>query len=171
MNLFGPDFSREGLLNRLREFCKHLTPGSEIIIIGAAAIILSIETERKTLDLDILNTVETLAYSKFDIQIVNEDILFLCSDYRDRLTFVNNFSGVDVYTLGLLDVALVKLGRGLEKDFDDIHEILNSGTVAMNEFISKYVDFRKGYGGNVDMLDEHFRSVTGITPKKDERMF
>ena len=88
------------------------------------------------------------SYSKYDIQIVNEGILFLCEDYRDRLILNADFEGILVYTLGLLDVALVKLGRGLDKDIEDIKEILQSGVVSLEQFKSKYKEFRYGYGGS-----------------------
>ena len=110
------------------------------------------------------------SYSKYDIQIVNEGILFLCEDYRDRLILNADFDGILVYTLGLLDVALVKLGRGLDKDIEDIKEILQSG-VSLEQFKSKYKEFRYGYKGSFEILDNNYWAVVGEKYLSNDRMF
>jgi hypothetical protein len=173
LNLFDKDdgLTKEDILSRLELFAKELRSGTTIIVIGAASIILTIDSSRKTTDVDILNTTRVASYSKYDIQIVNEGILFLCEDYRDRLILKADFGGILVYTLGLLDVALVKLGRGLDKDIEDIKEILLSGVVSIEQFKSKYREFRYGYGGSFEILDNNYWAVVGEKYISNDRMF
>lgn len=173
LNLFDKDdgLTRIDILRRLELFAKELREGTTIIVIGAASIILTIDSERKTTDVDILNTTRVASFSKYDIQIVNEGILFLCEDYKERLVFQADFNGVFVYTLGLLDVALVKLGRGLDKDIEDIKEILQSGVVSNEEFKLFYSKFRYGYGGSFDILDNNYWAVVGERFVSNDRMF
>ncbi|MDQ0917595.1 DUF6036 family nucleotidyltransferase [Paenibacillus sp. V4I5] len=173
INLFDKDdgLTKEDILSRLEMFAKELHQGTTIIVIGAASILLTIDSERKTTDVDILNTTRVASYSKYDIQIVNEGILFLCEDYRDRLILKADFNGILVYTLGLLDVALVKLGRGLDKDVEDIKEILKSGAVSIEQFKSKYKEFRYGYGGSFEILDNNYWAVVGEQYISNDRMF
>jgi hypothetical protein len=81
-NLFDKDdgLTKDDILSRLEMFAKELRQGTTIIVIGAASIILTIDSVRKTTDIDILNTTRVASYSKYDIQIVNEGILFLCEE-------------------------------------------------------------------------------------------
>lgn len=173
INLFDKDdgLTKEDILSRLEMFAKELQQGTTIIVIGAASILLTIDSERKTTDVDILNTTRVASYSKYDIQIVNEGILFLCEDYRDRLILKADFDGILVYTLGLLDVALVKLGRGLDKDIEDIKEILQSGVVSIEQFKIKYKEFRYGYGGSFEILDNNYWAVVGEKYISNDRLF
>ncbi|KQX51934.1 DUF6036 family nucleotidyltransferase [Paenibacillus sp. Root444D2] len=173
INLFDKDdgLAKEDILSRLEMFAKELRQGTTVIVIGAASIILTIDSERKTTNVDIFNTTRVASYLKYDIQIINEDILFLCEDYRNRLILKANFEGILVYTLGLLDVALIKLGRGLDKDIEDIKEILQSGVVSIEQFKFKYKEFRYGYGGSFEILDNNYWAVVGEKFISNDRMF
>ncbi|MEC0227970.1 DUF6036 family nucleotidyltransferase [Paenibacillus alba] len=173
LHLFDKDdgLTKDDILSRLEMFAKELRQGTTIIVIGAASIILTIDSVRKTNDIDILNTTRVASYSKYDIQIVNEGILFLCEDYRDRLVIKADYGGVLVYTLGMLDVALVKLGRGLDKDIEDIKEIISSDAVSLEQFKLKYKEFRYGYGGNFEILDNNYWAVVGEKFTSNDRMF
>lgn len=172
-NLFDSSgLSKDDIMKRLIDFTKELKADAEIIVIGSSAIILNAERSLATSDIDVLNTISVLSAARYDIQIVNRGILFLCPDYESRLVKLGTYNEVKLYSLGLLDIALVKLGRGLDKDISDIKDIINSGKVSLKEIISKYPEFRSGYGGSTTIIDNNYWAATGQRyNSKDKRMF
>jgi hypothetical protein len=174
MNFFNhsKDLDKEEILNRLEQFSREIGIRSEIIVIGASSLILGYNLDRKTEDIDILNTVQSLASSKYAIQVVNEGILFLMPDYKDRLNVIAEFRKVTVFSLGALDVALVKLGRGLDKDIDDVKMLFQKGLVSREDFKRYYPKFRDGYGGSYYVIDSSYHSVLGERyDSGNDRMF
>lgn len=163
--------TRADIMTRLTKYCQTIRVESEIIVIGAASIILNIGTGRGTHDIDIISKVYTEAITLYDIDIVSEGILFLPRDYRTRLIFHGRVGVVTIYALHPLDVALVKLGRGLERDLNDISDLLINGIISPVDFKNLYMVFRSGYGGSYEVIDRNFYSVTGIKVPPEPRMF
>lgn len=106
-----------------------------MVLIGGAGLILKYNLKRATRDIDVLESISgtrgslqavgnLMAFHGF--HIVSESLLTLHPDYENRLERVAVFSCVKVYTLSAYDYAITKLGRGSEKDMDDI---LSSGLV------------------------------------------
>jgi hypothetical protein len=159
------------IYSRLEQYCKTVRVESEIIVIGAASIILNVGSGRGTMDIDIITKTYSNAFVLYDIDIVNEGILFLCHDYRSRLVYHGRVGVVNIYALHPMDVALVKLGRGLDRDMNDIKTLVQNGVINLNDFVSMYKVFRSGYGGSYAIIDNNFYAVTGIRIQPDARLF
>lgn len=171
LNFFGGDFDRSGVEDRLRGLCSRIAVESEIIVIGASSILLNYNTGRRTQDVDIISKLQIPFAQEFDVQVVNEGILFLLPDYRDRLVYHFTFGKVNVYALSGLDVCLVKLGRGIDRDIKDIQMLIEKGIVSLSEFKEYYPKFRSVYGGSHYIIDENYFSVTGERYESNDRMF
>jgi hypothetical protein len=121
-----------GALNADLESCKareKLKSRVHVVLIGGAGLILRYGLERATGDIDVLECFSGLRGSLHAVgnlmaihgfHIVSESLLTLHPDYEKRLEKVAAFSCIEVYTLGAYDYAITKLGRGSEKDMDDI---------------------------------------------------
>jgi hypothetical protein len=100
-----------------------------VILIGGAGLILRYSLKRATRDIDVLESISGARRSLQAVgnlmaihgfHIVSESLLTLHPDYETRLEKVADFSCLEVYTLSAYDYAITKLGRGSEKDIDDI---------------------------------------------------
>lgn len=133
------DFNeREGILKKLEAFNadleaykvrEKLKSRLPVILIGGAGLILRYSLKRATRDIDVLESIpgrrgslqavgNLMAIHGF--HIVSESLLTLHPDYENRMEKVADFSCLEVYTLSAYDYAISKLGRGSEKDIDDI---------------------------------------------------
>lgn len=133
---------REGILKKLETLNADLEAYKareklrsviHVVLIGGAGLILRYRLRRATRDIDVLESISgprgslqavgnLMAVHGF--HIVSESLLTLHPDYETRLEKVADFSCLEVYTLSAYDYAISKLGRGSEKDMDDI---LHSG--------------------------------------------
>lgn len=170
-NIFPDKFGKDGVEERLAELCAKIPRETEIIVIGAASILLNYNIGRQTEDVDIMTKLIIPFAAQYDIQIVNEGILFLLPDYRDRLVEHYTLGKVKVYGLSGIDVALVKLGRGLERDIADIKLLITNNVITLSEFKSYYPKFRAGYGGSYAIVDDNYFCITGDRYEANDRMF
>jgi len=129
---------KEGILQKLGalnaelesyETREKLKSRVHVILIGGAGLILRYGLKRSTGDIDVLESISGVRGSLqalgnlmaiHGFHIVSESLLTLHPDYEKRLEKVAVFSCLDVYTLSAYDYAITKLGRGSEKDIDDI---------------------------------------------------
>ena len=100
-----------------------------VVLIGGAGLILRYGLKRATGNIDVLESISGVRGSLQAVgnlmaihgfHIVSESLLTLPPDYENRLEKVSAFSCLEVYTLSAYDYAITKLGRGSEKDIDDI---------------------------------------------------
>jgi hypothetical protein len=178
----------EGILKRLEAFNadlevykarEKLKSRLHVILIGGAGLILRYHLERATRDIDVLEAISgprgslqavgtLMAIHGF--HIVSESLLTLHPDYEARLEKVADFSCIEVYTLSAYDYAITKLGRGSEKDMDDI---LHSGLIDAIDIdvlkglyfdaMSYWIGDERRFRGNWELFKE--RIERGIYPQ------
>lgn len=100
-----------------------------LIIVGAASLILKFNLKRATADIDVLELISSdprplggmgPLLSRMGFHIVSEAMLNLHPDYLDRLEKFTQKGLIHVFTLNPYDLAISKIGRGLDKDREDI---------------------------------------------------
>lgn len=91
----------------------------------------------------------------------HESLLTLHPDYESRLEKVAAFSCMKVYTLGAYDYVITKIGRGSEKDMDDISSSGLLDAVEMNvlkdlyvEAMSYWIGDERRFRGNWELFEE-----------------
>lgn len=171
----------ESLRQLLQDARPKLERPIEIILIGGAAALLSQAVNRVTEDVDILaspNTVAILQKAgalKFPIQPVADSFLCLHPDYRGACRYVRELSfppKIRVYRLSPLDLAISKLSRFQQVDFEDIEAILRREEIDRKTLVRRYATARAYYTNprNVDFnLRLLIRKMYGeeFDPKKD----
>jgi len=108
---------------------KRIKQNVYIIIVGAASLILKFNLRRATSDIDILERISAdhrlfgglgQLLSRMGFHIVSELMLNLHPDYPERLEHYTQKEQVHVFTLHPYDLAISKIGRGFDKDMEDI---------------------------------------------------
>lgn len=111
---------------KLTKYSNKLKEKLNVILIGASSLILKYNLKRTTFDINMLDRGEFKIYGVGTVfeeegfHIVSEAILNLHPDYEERLEKVLELKNINVYCMNPYDIAISKIARGFQKDFDDI---------------------------------------------------
>jgi hypothetical protein len=100
-----------------------------LVLIGFSSIMVRKDLKPNklregTYDIDIMVSpkfagIDELLY-EYGFSVVNETVPVLSPDYADRLEKIKETGFVHIFSLGHYDIATSKIGRGSQKDLDDI---------------------------------------------------
>ena len=100
-----------------------------LVLIGFSSIIVRNDLKpdklrEATYDIDIMVAprfagIDNLLY-EYGFSVVNKTVPILSPDYVDRLEKIKEAGVVHIFSLGTYDIATSKIGRGNQKDLDDI---------------------------------------------------
>lgn len=123
----------------------YLVGGSSLILVGAKI---------STLDIDLKLDVSSEHYDEL-IRCLNEigrrsqipieqaspdQFIPLPAGYKERHQYVGRFGSLDVYHFDFYSVALSKLLRGNDKDFDDVAEMARQNLIEAGQLRSYYLE-------------------------------
>lgn len=99
-----------------------------VILVGGAGLIVKYALKRATDDIDVVPPLTTRKMSgsvgslmaNHGLHVVNETIMLLHPDYENRIQPLWESANLRVFILDSYDYAISKIGRGLEKDIDDV---------------------------------------------------
>ncbi len=130
------DLARKDIVKRLIHLDKQLTAKYknkkrkfDLIIVGGAALMLKYKLERYTDDIDSLKLEEELnkyLRENYDIFRINDranGVILINPDYKKRLKKLQidySFNVLEIFVLNDYDLIISKIGRGYQKDVDDI---------------------------------------------------
>jgi hypothetical protein len=117
-------------LDMLNQAIKDKYPDSKIhiILIGASSLLIKHSLQRATHDIDITDSgIPRLIgiggmLQKLGFHVVSEVLVNFHPDYVDRLEMVSDKENISILSIHPYDIAITKIGRGLQKDFDDLFE-------------------------------------------------
>lgn len=118
----------------------------DIYIIGGGACILGEYTTRATLDIDFVDLGYPAKYGKVFTLLRDYDMLeyqstILSPKYKERATKLKEFKYINVYILSKEDIAISKIIRLADKDFDDLDQIMPDCKVEiLNNIIQEILD-------------------------------
>ena len=118
----------------------------DIYIIGGSACILGEYTNRATLDIDFVDLGYPAKYGKAFSLLRDYDMLeyqstILSPTYKQRATRLDEFDYINVYILSREDVAVSKIIRLAEKDFEDLNQIIpKCSKDLLNSIINEILD-------------------------------
>ncbi len=101
----------------------------DIYIIGGGACILGEYTTRATLDVDFVDLGYPAKYGKVFVLLRDYDMLeyqstILSPTYKSRATKLEGFQYINVYILSREDIVVSKIIRLIEKDIEDLNQIM-----------------------------------------------
>ena len=118
----------------------------DIYIIGGSACILGEYTNRATLDIDFVDLGYPAKYGKAFSLLRDYDMLeyqstILSPTYKQRATRLDEFDYINVYILSREDVAVSKIIRLAEKDFEYLNQIIpKCNKDLLNSIINEILD-------------------------------
>ena len=123
-----------------------------LFIIGGAAAILGYNVQKVTNDIDLETSIDQQFQELFksEAQKLKLDVMlsfrggvfYPPEGYRERMIEFKDFPNkkLRVYTLDKYDLAISKIDRGSQKDFDDIESIHSKSAFDLNELIKIFND-------------------------------
>jgi hypothetical protein len=128
----------------LHSFGKRVPPGSSLILIGGSALAL-LGSPRQTIDIDFIgDDIKPSVLHKIimqaarDLKINVEPVPFgsfipLPKDSEKRKIRIGQFGNLEVFIADPYSIALSKLDRGLDTDFDDIVFLIQKQHITVDE--------------------------------------
>jgi hypothetical protein len=120
-----------------------------LILTGGAGLILRFGLKRATGDMDVLEGPGPSPMRRLSVgsllvamgfHVVSESIFLLHPDYEKRLQSAMSLENLEVYTLDPYDYAISKIGRGMERDLDDVIESSLLTSVDISKLKELYFD-------------------------------
>jgi hypothetical protein len=138
--------SKEELKKLFSAVDQRLTKNLDLYIIGGASAILGYNVSKETNDVDVDGHIdqeleqvfhEEAAKLKLDLHLANKGIFSPPDHYRQRMKF-QTFpkKRLRVWYLDQYDLAISKIDRGIEKDFEDIKRVHQKSPYEMKRLIS-----------------------------------
>ncbi len=118
----------------------------DIYLLGGGACILGEYTTRATLDIDFVDLGYPAKYGKVfsllrDYDMLEYESTLLSPNYKERAIKLNEFKYINVYVLSKEDIAISKVIRLAEKDFEDLNEIIpNCNKEILNNIIEEILN-------------------------------
>lgn len=145
-------------LNLLEELSGNFNPDTDnaAYIAGGVAVIFWVQDFRVTQDLDAIFDGELLdgkAITKRNNDLFidfnfNDTLSLVQEDYRERAVPVGKFGSLTVFVVAPVDLVLMKISRGTEKDMNDVRMLIESGIVDREELARLAEDAFAIYIGN-----------------------
>lgn len=129
----------------LKTLGTRVPPGSRLILIGGSALSL-LGSSRHTVDIDFIGddlhpeplhqTILRIADEMdFDVEPVPLDkFVPLPQGHKDRIIYFGLFGNLKIFIADPYSIALSKLDRGSDADYDDLVFLIQNNYVDMNEF-------------------------------------
>lgn len=133
------------LKNVLNQLGKRLPPSSQLTLIGGSAMLL-LGNPRLTMDIDFVgDDVNPSELHRQILQIARElkiqmeavpldRFIPLPEGSEQRTIAISQFENLNVYVADPYSIALSKVDRGLDSDFDDIIFLIQNNHINMKEF-------------------------------------
>ena len=126
---------------------KRLPPSSHLVLVGGSALIL-LGSTRRTIDIDFVG--DDIRPSKLHRSILEiareqqihvepvplERFIPLPKGSEKRNIYIGQFGNLKIFVADPYSIALSKLDRGFDTDFDDLLFLVRQGHVALNELES-----------------------------------
>ena len=118
----------------------------DIYIVGGGACILGEYTTRATLDIDFIDLGYPAKYGKAFVLLRDYDMLeyqstILSPTYKQRAKKLEEFKYLNIYILAKEDIVTSKIIRLLEKDIEDLDQIVPTcNKVLLNEIIEEILN-------------------------------
>ena len=159
----------EATLNFLRELGARWHFGASLYLIGGGALAL-LGNPRQTLDLDYtaqLSEEGRAAFRRLAEEIGIElhvdveeapigEFVPLPPGAEERSRFLGRFGSLDVYIFDLYTIALSKIARGFESDFDDVLFMLRADLIEFAQ-LERYFDLVVPKAAKYDIDHREFR--------------
>lgn len=118
----------------------------DIYLMGGSACMLGEYTTRATMDVDFVDLGYPAKYGKVFVLLRDYDMLeyestLLSPTYKERAIKLEEFKYINVYILSKEDVAISKIIRLVEKDIEDLNQIIpNCDKKVLNEIIDEILN-------------------------------
>jgi hypothetical protein len=160
------------IITILQELGARLPPASQLILVGGSALAL-LGSPRLTIDIDFIgddvhpnplhSTVMQIAR---EMQIHVEPVPLerfvpLPEGNEERIIRIGQFGNLEVFVADPYSIALSKLDRGLDTDFDDLVFLIKNNHVDMNQFeriLSTALPHARKFDFNPD-ISEHLQEL------------
>jgi hypothetical protein len=104
------------------------------------------------------------------------DFIPLPAGWRERSVYIGRYSPLDVFHFDLYSMALSKIERGTERDFQDVVALMQSGRVdsaaldaAFHEILPRVAT--EGMAGmDPDVFEEHYRYLRSLLSQRPESL-
>lgn len=128
----------------LQKMGARVPAGSELILVGGSALAL-LGNARPTIDIDFIgDDVQPTAFHQSILQIAEELGIFadpvplerfvpLPADSQNRNIRIGQFGNLEVYIADPYSIALSKVDRGADTDYDDLLFLVQNGHVEMEK--------------------------------------
>ncbi len=150
---------------------------AQIYLVGGATIVLE-GLRATTLDIDLSIDVDPALHGEL-IQAIRRlkdrmqlnieeaspgDFIPLPAGAQDRRIWIGQFGGIDAFHFDLYSVALGKIDRGQEKDFEDVEGLLAAGKIEFERLRRYYEDVHPRCGKeslrqDPERLRRHFEAL------------
>jgi len=151
----------------LQSLGERVPPGSQLILIGGGALAL-LGSPRLTIDIDFAgDDVHPSEFHRFIMQIAKElkiDVepvpldrfIPLPTGSTERQIRIGQFGNLEIYVADPYSIALSKLDRGFDTDFDDIIFLIQQNLISLNELeriMRDALPHARKYDFHPDILD------------------
>ena len=132
------------ILNILQMLGERVPPSSRLVLVGGSALAL-LGSPRPTIDIDFIGDdihpsqlhkkiMQTAKELKIYVEPVPIDrFVPLPTGSKERNIRIGQFGNLEVYVADPYSMALTKLDRGFDTDFDDLVFLIRQGYVALND--------------------------------------
>lgn len=133
------------ILSILHKFGERVPPNSRLVLVGGGALAL-LGSPRLTIDIDFIgDDIHPASLHKTIIQIAKElkipvepvpldRFIPLPKGSEGRIIRIGQYGNLEIFVADPYSIALSKLDRGLDTDFDDIVFLVQKNYVNMEEF-------------------------------------
>lgn len=138
--------SKEELKKLFSAVDQRLTKNLDLYIIGGASAILGYNVAKETNDVDVDGHIDQELYQvfqeeaaklKLNLHLANKGVFSPPDHYRQRMKFeIFSKKKLRVWYLDQYDLAISKIDRGIEKDFEDIKRVHQKSPYEMQKLIS-----------------------------------
>jgi hypothetical protein len=155
------------IISLLQSIGAHVPPGSRLVLVGGGALAL-LGSPRLTIDIDFIgDDVHPSPLHKTIMQIARElkihvepvpleRFIPLPKGNEERTIRIGQFGNLEVFVADPYSIALSKLDRGLDTDFDDLVFLVQNNHVNMDEFermVSDALPHARKFDFNPDILE------------------
>lgn len=155
--------NQEDILQILVKLDRELTQRDQemtLIIVGYSAVILAGLHDRGTEDIDALETGNSRLLYKFGLHLLPEHYLHFHPNYRERLQPIHaSFTNLHAYYLHLLDLCLVKLDAGREKDIRDLKYFIEHGFVRRRDLDPLFEEWKRHWYPDFEDIRELYERL------------
>ncbi|MBE2234585.1 MAG: hypothetical protein IAE85_13920 [Anaerolinea sp.] len=156
-------YELEVFLQRLGQCFRH---PATLYLVGGSSLLLA-AGKTSTFDIDLQFTTDDQHHSEFirclrtvsrelgvPVELASpEQFIPLPAGFQDRRRFVGHYGALDVFHFDFYSMALAKIHRGNEKDFDDVLQMIRAGLIeiaALEAFMLEILPEYEFYQPNAD---------------------